>query len=283
MKTGLVMEGGAMRGLFTIGILDVFMEQGIVFDGGIGVSAGAAFGCNYKSKQPGRAIGYLTRFCNDKRFCSWESWWKTGDLYGVKFGYEEITNIHAWFDRETYKNNPMEFYVVATDVNTGKAVYKRLDNADDNDITWLRASASVPLVSRVVELEGYELLDGGIADSVPLKYFESLGFDRNVVILTQPLDFIKPKNKLLWLARLMLRKYPKMVEAMAKRHFMYNETYAYIREQELAGNILVIRPEAPLGIGGVEHNPDELRRVYALGRKAGEENLERVKSFLKPL
>lgn len=281
MKTGLILEGGAMRGLFTVGVLDVFMEHGISFDGVIGVSAGAAFGCNYISKQPGRAVEYLTRFCNDKRFCSWESWWKTGDLYGAKFGYEELPDIHAWFDRETFRNNPMEFHVVATDVNTGKAVYKRLANADATDITWMRASASMPLVSRIVELEGYELLDGGIADSVPLKYFESLGFNRNVVILTQPLGFKKPKNKLMWLIKLVLRKYPKMVEAMANRHEMYNGTYDYIRQEELKGNILVIRPDAPLGVGGVEHNPAELRRVYELGRKAAEPMVEKIKEFLE--
>lgn len=281
MKKGLVMEGGAMRGVFTAGVIDVLMENGIEFDGAVGVSAGAAFGCNYKSKQIKRVIGYITKYLNDDRFCSWKSWWKTGDLYGAEFGYKTLPNELSIFDRETFKNNPMEFHVVATDVMTGEAVYHRLDTASDEDIHWMLASASMPLVSNVQEIDGYKLLDGGMADSIPVHYLEGLGYDRNVVVLTQPLDFVKEKNPLLWLMRIVLGKYPGLIKTMEKRHHVYNETTKYIREQELAGKLFVIRPPAPLGVGGVEHDVEKIKKVYQIGRQEAEKHVAAIKAFLQ--
>ena len=157
-----------MRGLFTAGIIDVMMEHGVEPDGLIGVSAGAAFGCNYKSRQPGRAIRYNKRFAHDKRYCSWQSWWKTGDLYNAEFGYHIIPTQYDIFDDEAFEQNPMAFYAVCTDVETGKAVYKKLDKCGSLTYDWIRASASMPLASKVVELEG-KVLDGGVADSIPLE------------------------------------------------------------------------------------------------------------------
>ena len=186
MKKGLILEGGAMRGMFTAGVIDVMMENGIEFDGAIGVSAGAAFGCNYKSRQIGRAIRYNMRFCNDPRYCGLRTLLKTGDLYSKDFCYKEVPLKHDIFDFETFRNNPMEFYVVCTDVETGKPVYKKCDNFDNNNFEWIRASASMPIVSNIVEIDGTKLLDGGVADSIPIRYFESIGYDKNVVILTQP-------------------------------------------------------------------------------------------------
>lgn len=168
MRRGLVLEGGAMRGLFTCGIIDVMMEAGIEPDGLIGVSAGAAFGCNYKSRQPGRAIRYNKRFAKDKRYCSWQSWLKTGNLYNAEFGYHVIPAQYDPFDDSAFNANPMAFYVVCTDVETGRPVYKQLEKATPLAYDWIRASASMPLASKVVELEGMKVLDGGVADSIPL-------------------------------------------------------------------------------------------------------------------
>lgn len=279
MKKGLVLEGGAMRGLFTAGIIDVMMEASIEPDGLIGVSAGAAFGCNYKSRQPGRAIRYNTRFARDKRYCSWQSWWKSGDLYNAEFGYHIIPTQLDLFDDKSYEANPMAFYAVCTDVETGQAVYKRLDKSGPLTYDWIRASASMPLASKVVELEGQKVLDGGVADSIPLAYFESIGYDRNVVILTQPEGFVKEHNKLMPLMRIALRKYPKMIEAMDKRHLMYNEELRYIHEAEAAGRILVIRPDEALPIGHISHDPEEMRHVYDIGREMGERRLADIQQF----
>jgi predicted patatin/cPLA2 family phospholipase len=279
MKKGLVLEGGAMRGLFTAGILDVMMEAGIEPDGLIGVSAGAAFGCNYKSRQPGRAIRYNTRFARDKRYCSWQSWWKTGNLFNAEFGYHRIPTELDVFDDQAFTDNPMAFYVVCTDVLTGQPVYKRLDESTPLTYDWIRASASMPLASRVVELEGRQVLDGGVADSIPLAYFEHIGYDRNVVIQTQPAGYVKQHSRLMPLMRIALRRYPNMVKAMDSRYLMYNQQLAYVREAEAAGRALVIRPDQSLPIGHISHNPDAMRRVYQIGREMGRRRLDDILHF----
>ena len=279
MKRGLVLEGGAMRGLFTAGIIDVMMEHGVEPDGLIGVSAGAAFGCNYKSRQPGRALRYNKRFAKDKRYCSWQSWWKTGDLYNAEFGYHVIPTQYDIFDDQAFEQNPMAFYAVCTNVETGEAVYKQLEKAGQLTYDWIRASASMPLASKVVELEGMKVLDGGVADSIPLEYFERIGYERNVVILTQPDGYVKEHNKLMPLMRIALRKYPKMIEAMDKRHLMYNRQLVYVYEAEKAGRALVIRPDAKLPIGHISHDPEEMQRVYDIGRQAGEKHIDAICRF----
>ena len=280
-KTGLVLEGGAMRGLFSAGVLDVMMENGIEFDAVMGVSAGAVFGCNFKSGQIGRSIRYNMRFCDDPRYCSFESLRKTGDLYNVQFCYDEIPNKLDPFDKEAYQANPMPFYAVCTNVETGKAIHKRLDNGDAKDMEYFRASASMPVVSRIVEVDGYKLLDGGITDSIPLASMERRGYPRNVVVLTQPLGFVKKKSKMLPLIRVSMRQYPNVIRAMEVRHIRYNKQTAYVREQELAGNAFVIRPPHDLGISRIENDPAELRRVYELGRKEMEERLPELREFLE--
>ncbi len=279
MKKGLVLEGGAMRGLFTSGIIDVMMEAGIEPDGLIGVSAGAAFGCNYKSRQPGRAIRYNMRFARDKRYCSWQSWWKTGDLYNAEFGYHIIPTQFDIFDNKAFEENPMEFYAVCTDVTTGKAIYKRLTESTPLTYDWIRASASMPLASKVVELEGMKILDGGVADSIPLAYFEQIGYDRNVVILTQPEGYIKEHNRLMPLMRIALRNYPNLIKALDQRHIMYNQQLEYVRQAELEKRCLVIRPDQKLPIGHISHNPDEMRHIYEMGREMGERELHKIKAF----
>ena len=280
-KTGLVLEGGAMRGLFSAGVLDVMMENGIEFDAAMGVSAGAVFGCNFKSGQIGRSIRYNMRFCDDPRYCSFESLRKTGDLYNVQFCYDEIPNKLDPFDKEAYQANPMPFYAVCTNIETGKAIHKRLDNGDAKDMEYFRASASMPVVSRIVEVDGYKLLDGGITDSIPLASMERRGYPRNVVVLTQPLGFVKKKSKMLPLIRVSMRQYPNVIRAMEVRHIRYNKQTAYVREQELAGNAFVIRPPHDLGISRIENDPAELRRVYELGRKEMEERLPELREFLE--
>lgn len=280
MKTGLVLEGGAMRGMFTSGVLDVLMENGVEFDGAVGVSAGACFGCNYKSRQPGRAIRYNLRFCGDSRYCSVRSFLKTGDLFGVDFCYGEIPKKLDVFDFEEYRKNPMKFYAVCTDVETGKAVYFDCADFEDGRFDRMRASASMPLVSRIVETEGKKLLDGGIADSVPIRFFEGLGYDRLVVILTQPRDYIKEKNPMLPLARIVYRKYPAFVQAMANRHLVYNETLDYVKKREADGAIIAIFPKAPLEVGRIEKKPERLKAVYEQGREIAAERLEEIKAFV---
>lgn len=279
MKRGLVLEGGAMRGLWTAGVTDVMMEHGIKPDGLIGVSAGAAFGCNYKSRQIGRAIRYNTRFAKDPRYSGLRSLLKSGDYFNAEFGYHIVPYEYDIFDTQTFEQSPMQFTVVCTDVLTGRAVYHDIDHVDYDELEWLRASASMPLASKVVKVQGHQLLDGGVADSIPLEYFETQGYDRNVVILTQPKGFVKEPNKLMPIMRIALRKYPNMIKAMDERHMMYNRELAYVAKAEEEGRCLVIRPDEKIPIGHISHDPDEMRHVYEIGRKVGEHYIERIKDF----
>ncbi|MGI5058274.1 patatin-like phospholipase family protein [Treponema pectinovorum] len=281
MKNGLVLEGGGMRGMFTSGVIDVFLENDIKFDGAIGVSAGATFGCNYKSKQQGRALRYNKKYGKDKRYCSLKNLLLTGDLFGAEFCYKTLPQELDIFDFKTYKENPMEFYCVVSDCKTGKPIYKKLETCIASEMDWLRASASLPIVSRVVKIDGNELLDGGITDSIPLKAFEDLGYQKNVVILTQPKDFVKKASHSKFIASLALRKYPLVKEAWFKRHEVYNAERDYVFEREKQGFCLAICPKSDLNIGRAELNPQSLQRVYDEGRLCGIENLNAVKEFLR--
>lgn len=274
------MEGGAMRGMFTAGVIDVMMEHGIVFDGAIGVSAGAAFGCNYKSKQIGRVIRYNTRFSMDKRYGGLRVLLKEGNYYSKDFCYEEVPHKYDLFDYDTYEENPMEFYIVCTDVDTGSAEYHKYENRHDHGLEWIRASASMPLVSRMVEIEGRRYLDGALADSIPVRFFESIGYDRNIVILTQPLGFRKKPDSLLPLMKLYYRKFPKLVNSMKIRHAQYNSSLDHIACREAAGELLVIRPPEKLPIGRTEKDPQKLRQVYEIGRQAALNRIEEIQAFL---
>lgn len=281
MKKGLVLEGGAMRGLFSAGIIDVLMEKGIVFDGVIGVSAGACFGCNYKSGQIGRTLRYNLKYCKDPRMAGWRSLLLTGDIYGAEFCYRDIPKKLDIFDTDAFIASPMEFHVVATDIVTGKPVYHKCIDGGDNDLDWIRASASMPLVSRIVEADGMKLLDGGISDSIPLKYYQGIGYEKNLVILTRPEGYTKGPNKLMPLMRLRLAKYPNFLKTMANRHNDYNDAIRYIRKEEKKGNTFVLCPDEELPINRVEHDPERIQNVYNIGRNVAYRNLEQIKKFLE--
>lgn len=278
---GLVLEGGAMRGMFTAGVIDVMMEGGVCYDGAIGVSAGAAFGCNYKSGQIGRVLRYNTAFCRDRRYCGLRSLLLTGSLYSPTFCYHTVPNEYDVFDGAAYEQNPMAFYVVTTDLESGEPIYQRCDKAGDTFFEWIRASSSLPMVSRPVVIDGKPMLDGGMTDSIPLRYFESIGYEKNVVILTRPREYRKEPTGHRRLLRHSLRKYPRAYAAMLRRHEVYNETLDYIAAREAAGKALVIAPREPLAVGSMERDPDKLRAVYEIGREAGRASLASVKRFLE--
>ena len=269
-----------MRGLFSAGVMDVMMEQDIRFDGIVGVSAGASFGCNYKSHQIGRVLRYNVRFKDDPRYMGLRSLLRTGDLVAAEFSYHTLPKELDVFDFEAYNQDPTEFHVVCTDVLTGEPVYHRLDKMNDDGLEWIRASASMPLVSKPVPIEGQLLLDGGISDSIPLRYFQGQGFERNIVILTQPKGFYKKKTKLMPLFHLFMRRYPAIIKAMTRRHLMYNEELSYLEEQEKKGNILLIYPQDIVPIGRTEQDEQKMRHVYAMGREKAEKMIDEIHHFL---
>ncbi|MBE6855685.1 MAG: patatin family protein [Ruminococcus sp.] len=279
MKTGLVLEGGAMRGMYTAGVIDILMEENIHADGVIGVSAGAVFGCNYKSRQIGRVIRYNKRFCRDPRYVGLRSLITTGNLYNEEFCYRTVPRELDVFDGKTFAQTPVEFHLVCTDVHTGEAVYHRCDTGNEEDIEWMRASASMPIVSRPVKIGGRELLDGGIADSIPIRWARENGFERNLIVLTRPEGYRKKPSRGAAFLKLLLRKYPKIAEGMAKRHLIYNAALDEIERLRPEGNTLVLCPSRELNISRTENDPEKLEAMYQLGRADALARLEEIRAF----
>ena len=280
-KFSIVMEGGGMRGLYTAGVIDVLMENEIYADSAVGVSAGAVFGCNYKSRQIGRVLRYNKKYCKDKRLASIRNWITTGDVYRREFGYYELPWKLDIFDRQTYAENPMKFTVVCTDLDTGKPVYHECPNGDVEDIEWMRASASIPIASRPVKLGGKRLLDGGVSDPIPVKWMLSRGYEKNVVVLTRDVKYRKKANpKMQLFLKAVLHKYPAFLKDLEERHIHYNETLEELASLEKEGRVHIIRPSSPIQAAMIERDESNLERIYQTGRADMKKDLEKLKAYL---
>jgi len=280
MKIGLLLEGGAMRGMYTAGVLDVMMENNIEADIAVGVSAGAAFGVNFKSRQIGRAIRYNAKYCRDPRYMGLRSLIKTGNLYGADFCYREIPDELDLFDYDAYRSNPMQFYVVCIDAETGEAVYHENKTSDETDMKYLRASASMPFVSKAVEVDGRKLLDGGVVDSIPIEWMKKQRVDRIIAILTREVGYIKKKRAVLPLAKLALSKYPRLAEAMERRPDNYNRSLREVLRMEEKGELFLFRPKVKPELARTERDPEKLRALYETGRREAEEKMDALKKYL---
>lgn len=277
-RTGLVLEGGGMRGIYTAGVLDVFMEEKIHFDGVIGVSAGAIHGCSFVANQKGRNIRYYKKYCNDKRFMSFWNLLKYGDVVGEEFCYHELPETLDPYDYEAFDASDTEFYVTCSNLETGKAEYIKINDMKE-EIDLLRASASLPYLSKMVEANGRKLLDGGCTDSIPVRAFLEMGFLKSVVVLTRDENYVK-KAENPRLAKIFYHKYPKFVKVLKERYIRYNKTRASIARLEKAGKIFVIRPSEELNIGRMEHDPEEIQRIYDIGVKDAQAALQDMKQWL---
>ena len=280
MKVGLVLEGGAKRGIYTAGVLDVMLENNLLVDGVFGVSAGAIHGCSYASMQIGRSIRYNMKYGNDYRFMSFKSLFLSGNMVDTQFCYHDLPEKLDPYDNVAFMKSGIDFYAVCSNVETGKPEYIKCNDMFA-DIDYIRASASMPLVSQIVEVGGKKLLDGGIADSIPLQAAENHGFDKNIVVLTRPQGYRKKKASLGWLIALVYRKYPNFVKAFTERHTMYNAELDYIEKQEKNGKILVIRPSRLIKISKMEQNLDIVREMYELGRSDALKMLDKIKKYIK--
>ncbi len=269
-----------MRGLFTAGVLDALYEAGIRFDGIIGVSAGAAFGCNYKSHQPGRVLRYNLRFCRDRRYWGFGSLLRTGDLFNADFCYRTLPRILDPWNGAAFEADPTRFWVVATDVDTGEPVYPELASADDRAFDWIQASSSMPIVSRPVTIDGHRYLDGGLSDSIPLAKFQSLGFARNVVILTRPASYRKKPSRTWTLLHPFLCGLPAVKVALATRAERYNRTVECVKAEETKGTVFAIRPDAELPIGRVTRSRADIQTAYKLGRAAAGRALDSLREWM---
>jgi len=280
-KIGLVLEGGGMRGIYTAGVLDEFLLNDIWPDGLVGVSAGIIHAVSYLSEQYGRDARYYAKYSNNKRFMSLSSLIKTGDLCEVEFCYHELPEKLSPFDHETFIENAesIEALACCTNLETGEADFIRLrDLREDMDV--VRASASLPLVSRIVEVNGVKYLDGGTADSIPLEEMIRRGYSKNVVILTRPEGYVKKEDKTMPLMKKVYKDYPKYIEASERRAEKYNASLEKIAELEKKGDVFVIRPSRDLKLGRTERNVEKIKRMYKLGRFDTQKKLAELKSFL---
>lgn len=280
MGSSLVLEGGGKRGIYTAGVLDVFLENGIDVDAVFGVSAGAIHGVSFVSRQIGRDIRYNIKYNNDYRFMSFRNWFKTGNVVDVDFCYNELPNKLDKFDYAAFDANPTKFYAVCSNIESGKAEYIYCKDMH-YDIKYVQASASLPFFSRIVEIGGKKLLDGGICDSIPLKAAQNCGYDKNIVVLTRPCGYYKKPSHNKWLAKRVYRKYPEFVKAIVNRHIMYNDELKYVEKAQKEGAALVIQPSVFIKIGRLETNIDVIRAMYELGRHDALMMLDNIKAFLK--
>ena len=279
MPAALVLEGGAKRGIYTAGVLDVLIENGIYTDAVFGVSAGAIHGCTYAAKQNGRSIRYNMKYGTDPRFGSFQNWLKTGNIVDTEFCYHVLPEVLDPFDHQAFETSPVKFFAVCSNVETGKAEYIHCSELRTK-IDYIRASASLPFVSKIVEIDGKKLLDGGICDSIPLKAAQQHGYDKNIVILTRPQGYRKGRKPNRYLAKIVYRKYPLFAKAVVDRPEMYNAELDYVAAEEQKGNTLVLRPSEFIKIKHLEQNLDIVKQMYELGRKDALANLEKIKQFL---
>ena len=278
MKVGLVLEGGAMRGMFTAGVLDVFLDEQIHIDGIVSVSAGALFGVNFPSKQKGRVLRYNKKYLNDKRYMGWHSLFTTGNIVNKDFAFYQLPFELDVFDQAAFARSGIDFYTVLTNVESGEAEYVKIHDAFEQMET-LRATSAMPFVSKMVEIDGKKYLDGGIADSIPLRFCQQLGYDKIIVILTRPLDYRKtPTNSLIFNA--FYRRYPKLVERLTNRYVDYNRAVEDVIRLNEQGEIFVIRPSVTLPIRRIEKDVAKVQAMYDLGVRDGQDILPALKAYL---
>lgn len=278
MKIGLVLEGGGMRGLFTAGVLDVFLNENIQAQGAVTVSAGALFGINYPSKQQGRVLRYNLKYLNDKRYIGFHSLLTTGNIINRDFAFYELPFTLDPFEQTTFQQSQMDFWVTLTNVETGEPEYIKIEDAFAQ-MEVLRATSAMPLVSKLVEIDGKKYLDGGISDSIPLQKCQELGYDKIIVVLTRPLEYRK-KPSTMWLFKWWYRKYPKLVACWANRYIKYNQAVEDIIQLNEKQEIFVIRPSKTIEISRLEKDSTKVQEMYDLGVKDAKNAMEKLKVYL---
>ena len=279
MKIGLVLEGGGMRGLFSAGVLDALLElKELTINGIVGVSSGALFGVNYVSGQKERAVRYNKKYADDKRYMGLYSWITTGNAVNKDFAYYELPFKLDVFDNEKFKEAETDFYVVMTNVESGKAEYVLIKDAFAQ-MEYLRATSALPFASKIIEINGKKYLDGGISDSIPIDFCESLGYDKIIAVLTRPEGTYK-EDKLGFLYKLVYRKYPNLVNSLLNMATDYEKVLAKIKDLENKGKIFVVRPPEVLKIGRLEKNRDKIQKVYDTGLNTGLKELNNIVKYL---
>ena len=279
MSVGLVLEGGAMRGMYTAGVLDIFLDNDIKTDGIVGVSAGALFGVNYASGQRGRVIRYNKKYAADKRYMGFRSWLKTGNIINCDFAYYEVPLSLDPFDDEAFQKSGIDYYATVTNVETGRPEYIKVENTI-RQLELFRATSAMPFFSEIIEYEGKKYLDGGVSDSIPVEKCRELGYDKIIVVLTRPLEYRKKKHSGA-LAKIKYSSYPNLADAINSRYARYNETLDKVAEMEARGEIFVIRPSRTVDIKRVEKDVEKLQEMYDLGVHDCESSIAALRTYLE--
>ncbi|CEO34838.1 patatin-like phospholipase family protein [Paraclostridium sordellii] len=280
-KIGLILEGGGMRGIYTAGVLDFFIEKDIEVDIAIGVSAGSCHASSYLSKQYKRAFHATIDYINDKNYISFRNLIKTGSIFGMEFMFDTIPNKLNIYDHEAFNKSKSKFVVVTTNCETGNPEYFELTNLK-KEITYIQASCSIPMFANIVEIDGYKLVDGGVADSIPIEYALNQGYKKNIVVLTRDKTYKKSKQKFTSIVKRKYKKYPKLVKAIENRHINYNKSLGLVSTLEAKGDVLVIRPKNPVKVSQVEKNIDKLTALYNEGYNDAKELYSDILNFINP-
>lgn len=281
MKTGIVLEGGALRTIFSSGVTDALLRGGVDFDYLIGVSAGIAYGVSYLSGQFGRNLEILTRYANDKRYMSRRNLLRPGNhcYFGLKFTYDDIPNRLVPFDYETFARWPGTAEAVVTDLATGKAVYREVPRRDEQFLL-LQATCAMPLLFPIYDLDGLKCLDGGAADAIPFRRAFEQGCDRVVVVLTRERSYRRQPEKLQPLIDLRYRKYPHFCETMRRRADTYNAGRETLFRLEREGKVLLLAPEDTRGFSRIERDVDKIRALWQSGYDQAAARMEEIRAFL---
>ncbi|KKY01440.1 serine protease [Paraclostridium benzoelyticum] len=279
-KIGLILEGGGMRGIYTAGVLDFFIEKNIEVDITIGVSAGSCHASSYLSKQYKRAYNATVDYINDKRYLSFSNLIKTGSIFGMDFMFNKIPNELNIYDYDTFAKSKSKFVVVATNCETGYPEYFELKDLK-KEIIYMQASCSIPMFANIVEIDGFKLVDGGVSDSIPIEYALNQGYKKNIVVLTRDINYTKNKQKFLPIVNKKYKKYPNLVKAIENRHLNYNKSLNLVNQLEKDGDVLVIRPKNPVNVSQIEKNAKKLTALYEEGYDNAKELYDKILDFIK--
>ncbi len=280
-ETGLVLEGGGFRGIFTAAVLDVFLREKLFFNYVLGVSAGAAYGVSYVSRQYERNLA-VNQYVGDKRYCGWRNYFRNGSYFNWDFVYREIPEKLIPFSFETFRSSGVRMRVAVTNCLSGKAEYPYLnDTSNDRFRELLTATSSLPFISRMVEMDGKSYMDGGIADAIPVQQAFKDKMDRVVVILTRQEGYRKKESRATAILRVVYRKYPNMVKSFLERADRYNKTLDMLEQLEREGKVFIIRPQSPLKVARMENDPEKLRKVYDEAVLQMENVIPRLKEWLQ--
>lgn len=279
-KSGLVLEGGGIRALYTSGVLDAFIENDIEFDYVIGVSAGTCNGVSFLGKNLHRMRDLTIEYSCDERYKSVKSMIKNGEYLNSKWIFGELTYELYPLDYDTYEKSNAEFCAVVTNVDTGKSEYLYPEGAFRNECEALRASCALPIATKPVVINGKSYCDGGVSDSIPLKRALDDGCKKCVTILTQHRDYVKQPVSPTPAVKLMLRKYPELLKAVLNRHNMYNEQKKFAFEKEKTGETFVICPEQPLNASTLNVTTEQQKQLYKTGYEQGLKLIDDVKKYL---